>query len=524
MPPAIETERQVTASAIAGRRDAAGWIAFAALLAVTCGWILSLPLFPSQDGAAHVYYARVSRDLMLGHAGFERDFRIARPFPPYSLHAYLLMLFLQWTSSELAEKLLACVSVIVGGIGLAYLARQVGRSASAVCALAVPFLLHRWIFFGFYGYAIGIGLALMAMGMWIRSEGRTVGRCTLFLLLTALTLFAHPVPYLVIVGFCWAEAVSGWWNSQTVVATEGMIRPPTRTDLLTLLIGTAFFAYIQRYSQSGALWNYELLADLRDKLFRIIDVFRTVDVLPVRVPAYNWILGVVLMLAVIAGCRLALREGRNGEITRVQLVVAWAFLMLIALPFLPRTMNGSGFFAARFSIWPPLLWFAAAAGVKLNRRAEKLLTVAAIGVTAFALFMMNAHIRPVSRQLDLSQAPPFGLHGVHVFTRSNSRATADLTFNPYEWAAIRVVDREGAILVDSPWMDLQIMMLEETGPKVRFDAENGLKIVSGPQANIAMAFTRCGDVRGESMAEHLQKKHPQQWRMQKYGCFEVLAP
>ena len=75
-----------------------GWLAFAALITALCMWILSLPLFPSQDGAAHVYYATVSRDLLLGPSAFAHDFRIARPFPPYSLHAYLLMALLQGTS------------------------------------------------------------------------------------------------------------------------------------------------------------------------------------------------------------------------------------------------------------------------------------------------------------------------------------------------------------------------------------------------------------------------------------------
>jgi len=384
--------------------------------------------------------------------------------------------------------------------------------------------LHRWIFFGFYGYAIGIGLALLAMGVWIRPDRHRAGGRIAFLLLTMLALFAHPVPYLVIVGFCWAEALAGSWNARMSPAAGDGIQAPGHGDIPTLLAASALFLYILRYSQSGMLWNYELLADVRDKLFRVVDVFRTWDELPLRVPLYNWMLGAVLMLAVIAACRKARQETKSGRVSRVQLVTAWAFLMLIALPFLPRTMNGSGFFAARFSIWPPLLWFAAAAGVELNRRAKAAITIVAVLVTVCALVVLNAHVAPVARQLDVSRAPQLGLKRVHVFTRSNSRATADLTFDPYEWAAIRVVHREGAILVDSPWMDLQIMMLEEAGPKLKFDPNNGPRIVSGPEAKIAMVFTRCGDVRGESMASRIQAGHPQQWRMQKYGCFEVLEP
>src|ERR1041385_4156000 len=216
MPVAANPERplRILPTKPSERRYLAGWIVFVVLLAVTCGWILSLPLFPSQDGAVHVYYARVSRDLLLGHAGFEHDFRIARPFPPYSLHAYLLMFFLEGTSPELVEKLLACLCVIVGGIGLAYLARQMGRSAAAVSGLAVPFLFHRWIFFGFYGYALGIGIALIAIGVWL-GRSHSIRSYFVFLSLTALTLFAHPVPYLVVIGFAWTSLLCGWWNAKS---------------------------------------------------------------------------------------------------------------------------------------------------------------------------------------------------------------------------------------------------------------------------------------------------------------------
>jgi hypothetical protein len=272
------------------------------------------------------------------------------------------------------------------------------------------------------------------------------------------------------------------------------------------------------------LWNYELLVDVRDKLFRILDVLRTYDELPLRVPLYAGVMGLVLMAAVVACCREAILEGRTGKITRVQLVTAWAFLILIALPFLPRTMNGSGFFAARFSIWPPLLWFAAASGVTLSRRAEKILIVAAVTVTVVTILTLNAHISPVAKQLDQSQTAKMGLETKRVFTRNNSRAPSELTFDPYEWAAVRVVDREHAILVDSPWMDLQIMMLETIGPKVKFEGDDGVRIIIGPPSKITMVFARCGNVRGESYADRIVSHHPQEWRMIKRGCFEVLDP
>ena len=509
MPVATEADRRPSIDdKISQPRDIAAWVAFGGLLAASCAWILSLPVFPSQDGAAHVYYARVTRDLLMGRPGFGLDYHIARYFPPYSVHAYLLMLLRQWAQPELAEKLLACLCVIVGGIGVAYLARQVGRSATVIAALAVPFLLHRWVFTGFYGYDIGIGLALIALGLWVGEGTRSFQRRAAFLGLTVLTLFSHPVPYLLLLFFGWTAVLAAWWNARTVASQDkDMVPAYSRGDWLTVLLASGMFLYVRAYSRSGPLWDNELLADQRDKLFRIIGVFQTRDELPLHVPLYNWVLGAVLLSVTIAACWKA-RQGPPTKITRQQMVVAWAFAILIALPLLPRTMNGSGFFAERFSIWPPLLFFAAASGIGLSRRVQRaLLPVAAI-LTAFTLAILGVHVRPIAEQMDLSGTPRGELKGVRLIWRNESPAPRDLLFDPFLFASVRVVDREDAILINGPWLDLQIMMLQET----EVASKSGL------------AITRCGDVRGQSSAEQSAALHPERWRLRKYACFDVLEP
>src|ERR1051325_3181118 len=64
---------------------------FAGLLLISCLWILHLPLFPTQDGPVHVYYAQVTHAVLSGQGSFGNDFRAAHSLPPYAVHAYLLM-------------------------------------------------------------------------------------------------------------------------------------------------------------------------------------------------------------------------------------------------------------------------------------------------------------------------------------------------------------------------------------------------------------------------------------------------
>jgi hypothetical protein len=238
------------------------------------------------------------------------------------------------------------------------------------------------------------------------------------------------------------------------------------------------------------------------------------------VPLYNWVLGALLVAVTVAGCSSIVRQGNDETRLPSRFALAWGFLVLIALPFLPLTMNGSGFFAARFSIWPPLLFLAAAASVNLRRQTKHILLGVAIGITAFTLFQLSAHIGPIAQELDLSKTPRGVLKGEHLKWATDSRVPGDITFDPYVLAAVRAVDREDAILVDSPWMDLQIMMLEEIGPKAPFDPV----IPAQGKDRLGIAVSRCGMRNIHNSHSRLQLRDPQRWRNSRYGCIDIFLP
>ena len=516
--PSTIGHRRIFASASGGVLST---LIFVLLLAIACAWVLHLPVFPSQDGPVHVYYARVARDLMLGGHAYDRQFRVARPFPPYSIHAYVLMAMLRWCSSEMAERLLACLSMFVCGVGLLWLSRRMGGSL-IFCALAVPFLLNRYLFLGFYGYTLAIGLALIAMAEWLRTDRSRPVRRIVFLALTVATLFAHPVPYLLLVAFCWLAVLAGWSNRHKNGIDQVAIQPPTRADIIVLCAATALFLYIKHYSHSGMLWNYQWGAEWNAKLLRIIDVFRTWSILPLKVTAYNAVLGIVLIAITVAALVWARRESRAGSITRAQLVAGFALLVLFSLPLLPRTMNGSGFFADRFAIWPPLLLVAAAGAVKLRRMTDIAMAGTAAALLALTLFFLNSYLAPIARAEDVSSIPKGMLAGQRVYAYDGSR-TAHLTYDPFLMAPVRAVDRAGAMLVDSPWTDLQIIMLDEVGPKVKFTVEAGPQSLTGAPLHVAVVHSHCG-IEDPNSAPLFAHSHPGEWTTSTYGCFDVLQP
>ena len=527
MPAATETHNVSSGRAWAQsailriRHSGSSALLFFVLLACACTWVLHLPVFPSQDGPVHVYYARVARDLMLGGQTYAQQFRLARPFPPYSIHAYVLMAMLPWASSEMAEKLLACLSMIVCGLGVLLLARRLGRSL-IVCAFAVPLLLNRFLFLGFYGYTLAIGFALMAISDWLGDDRARPMRRASFLLLTVLALFSHPVPYLLLIAFCWLAVLSGWWNRRYRTSAESAVQAPTRGDLIVLTIATSFFIYIKHYSHSGMLWNYEWAAEWNAKLLRVVDVFRTWIILPVKAPSYSFALGAVVVGLTVVALVQARRESRSGSITRVQLVAGFALLLLFALPLLPRTMNGSGFFAERFAIWPPLLLIAASSAMEVRRSVTRVLGCVAVVVFALTLFLLNSYLAPIARAEDVSGVPAGILAGQRVLAHDESRAK-DLTYEPYQFAPVRLVDRAGALLTDSPWTDLQIIMLDEIGPKARFTPEEGPRTLTTPPEPLGVVDSHCG-VTGPSSAALFAERHPGRWQVVHHGCFDVVEP
>jgi hypothetical protein len=91
------TDPELAVNPIANRlREHRNLAAFAVGVATCCAWMLSLPVFPSEEGLVHVYHATVMSKLLSGvHGPLSDAFRIRHLRPPYSLYYYLLIGLLQ---------------------------------------------------------------------------------------------------------------------------------------------------------------------------------------------------------------------------------------------------------------------------------------------------------------------------------------------------------------------------------------------------------------------------------------------
>jgi hypothetical protein len=183
------------------RSPAFSGLIFAILLGVVCFWILSLPLFPSQDGPMHRYYVH-ALDSMLRHNGSYSDYQIRRPIPPYVTHYAALLLLSRMFSYDVAEKILVCLIVLCVGYGLRFSGRQIGPAGEWATVLCTPGLLAWPLMAGMFNFVLGVGLALFATGFWQRIPKYGMRSLAAFTAVLLVLTYTHPVPLLLLIAVC----------------------------------------------------------------------------------------------------------------------------------------------------------------------------------------------------------------------------------------------------------------------------------------------------------------------------------
>jgi len=493
---------------------------FALLLLGYCAWVLSLPVFPSQDGPAHLYFADVLAQLLGHRPVFSQQYEITHLVPPYALQNYSLALLLRWLPPPLAEEVMVCVCVLLGGYGFRCFANRLGPAGDLMALLALPFLLNVYLFLGFYNYCMAVGLAFWAMGTWLRRGTFPWRRRVLFLLLVLLTMLAHPVPVLIVLAFCGATLVLAAlgrkrWEHAPELGATGF------ADVLTLGVAGASLIYISRFVDRSTISPLGgMLAALRHgdlawaRLFLFLRMF---IVSPVTSPAYRYFLLALLLLILAAAWWRNGKEFVRRYFTAAQLSLGGGLLLAVLLPLLPSVVNGSGFlFADRLTIVSVLLMIAAGARVDLGSR-SRIAGAAGAACGVAALVALEIVLGPVARFLALP-AHPAAAPGEGTWIVNAMNLPAGLMFNPCTTAGARILQQEQrAWLNNPPWLGLSITMLRAKGPAADFRRR------MQDDRDLAIIVVHCGGS-DDGMTDKLQARFPGRWNLSKERWANILRP
>lgn len=188
------------------------WLFFV-LLAVIAIPIAVFDIFPAQDGAAHVGNGAVYVDV--GESVLDTYFDVQwLPLVPNVLVDLVLGALLLVFSPFVAERLVVLAMLVGLPLGVRYCLQRLNRGDSVwTSLLAVPLGASFLLYFGFYGFLLGVVLSLFVLGFWLkRVQLSEVTVRTGFALagMMLLVYASHPLPFLALIVFMAAASFDLW--------------------------------------------------------------------------------------------------------------------------------------------------------------------------------------------------------------------------------------------------------------------------------------------------------------------------
>ncbi|HEY4009385.1 MAG TPA: hypothetical protein VGM11_04480 [Acidobacteriaceae bacterium] len=464
------------------------WLALslqAIIVLLYCGWVLSMPVFPSQDGPLHLYCVEIFRQL-LAHKStvYTHDYYIGHYFPPYSFYYYGLVVLGKVTSLEMADKLIVCLYFILLPVGLRSLTRAVSGKADWAPLLMTPVFINWPLMMGFVNYCIASVFACFALAVWCRNQAHPTWRSRLlFLFWIVIILFTHPVPWMFVLVFCFFELALRLLRSRMAKEPDARraVLAGFRGDLLVVIAGCMGYFYLKLFSSKlPPTFPGEVKSKppyLQQVWLNLFDYLRTRGLTVFTGTSGSALvqrlgISIVFAIALIFAVRYALRNFRSKGWSWPLVWTIFAVLFTVALPFVPLDLNGSFYFAWRLLL---LLYLsvavAASAAMAKNTRGTIALAVVAVFVSIFSLALGVHRISPVARAIaTLRDAPVVQTDKPGLLTRPfGVFAPAGLFYNPEYWAGADYFRHHELVLYNTGWLNLPIIPIKprpEELPKI----------------------------------------------------------
>ena len=379
-------------------QDAAFFLALAAVLA----YILWLPVFPSGDGPAHLYFASVLASLVEKQPGYSSFYAVRHLVAPYALHYLALIGLEQFVTAAVAEKIFVACIVANSALGFRFLARCLAGTSGAAIANAsvislwvIPLAITWSLGAGFFNFCFAVGTMFWALGLYTLLPSASA--LAALVLTLVLLVFSHPVPLMVLIVFLAGDL------ALLLLATRAV--PKLKAAAFTLacvaMLGPLSIADKGHTGASAILpdvqphWDV-LLAIVTGQNLGLISGTQALQIaaqagLVLIVPGAVW---------------LVARRLRWRALTPADRLMLIATTFLFGTWFFPRSLNGSFYFPQRMwdIAWPVIL--ATAAGASMTARLRARLAIGAIVLTAVTWAVTVPVLTPVARKQALLAAAP----------------------------------------------------------------------------------------------------------------------
>ena len=158
--------------------------------------------WPTMDGAAHLYNARLLLELVFnGGEGLQGYYSLnPEPVPNWTGHLVLMLGMLVGLPAFLAEKvLLLCIGI---GLPLAFysLVKKIRSEAPGPLSLLILPFVYTFLFgLGFYNFTLGLVFFLLTLRQWFSiREQPDFGKYILLFVGIALCYFSHLLSFVML--------------------------------------------------------------------------------------------------------------------------------------------------------------------------------------------------------------------------------------------------------------------------------------------------------------------------------------
>lgn len=136
--------------------------------------LLSGTYFPTLDGPAHLYNAKIIQQLLTNHPSVFDDFFAYNPelVPNWTSHV-LLVLLSKIMPLYLAEKVILVGFLIALPYAFRYFIKTITKGASYLSFLIFPFTYSYFFFLGFYNFSISLVFLFILLAFWIKNYEKT---------------------------------------------------------------------------------------------------------------------------------------------------------------------------------------------------------------------------------------------------------------------------------------------------------------------------------------------------------------
>ncbi len=428
------------------------------MILIYCGWVLSLPLFPTQDGALHLYYVHALHQLTGGNSLFSHSYAWRSPVPPYSIQYALLYALTSIVDSVWAEKIMVCLILITTATGFRSLAKTIGDAGAVISLWIFPLALGWPLFMGFHNFCLSLGFSLWALTFWLRAASGRRGAFLLFGCSILIVEFTHPVPLLILIGVVFADLCirAGQLRYSRFLDWKQIVKK-LQWEIVSFLAAASSLSYLALFLNkpsvvTAASRTVSLMAWCKQIALLQFMCFASGGV---ATKLFRLFLLTLLFFFLWVGWRSFKERWLTKRLDASSTMLVCCVSVILLLPLIPSRVNGLDYFRERLFIYGFIFALAAASASRgLSRKYQTALYLGALVFAGYDLAMAEKLVRPVAQEV--AQVETLSVRARNktglMFNASRIIGPRRLMANPYHvWSGSRFFRRSNTLLLNDPW-------------------------------------------------------------------------